>query len=136
MMATTADLRHESSPNGDNTSVEDSERTQTTDSVPRLLELLDNEYTQNILKALCQGPQRGRDLIDACEASRATIYRRLNHLEAAGVVTAELYVDPDGHHCETYRLELDQLHVVVESGTVSVTVQPRQEATVPAVKSE
>ena len=136
MMATTADLRTESPPSGDSTSTEGTEGTQTADPVPKLLELLDNEHTQHILKALCRGPQRGRDLIDACEASRATIYRRLNRLEAAGVVTTELYVDPDGHHCETYRLELDRLRVVVESGTVSVTVQPRQEATVPAVKSE
>jgi DNA-binding HxlR family transcriptional regulator len=136
MMATTADSRTESPPSGDSASTEDTEGTQTAHSVPKLLELLDNEHTQRILEALCQGPQRGRDLIDACEASRATIYRRLNQLEAAGVVTTELYVDPDGHHCETYRLELDRLRVVVESGTVSVTVQPRQEATVPAVKSE
>lgn len=135
-MAITVDLRTESSPNGDSTSAEDSEGTQTADSVPKLLKLLDNEHTQSILEVLCRGPQRGRDLINACEASRATVYRRLNHLEAAGVVTTELYVDPDGHHCERYRLELDQLHVVVESGTVSVTVQPRQEATVPAVKPE
>ena len=122
-MATTADLVTDPSPDAESTSADDPEGAPTNGSAPSLLELLDNEHTQSILKTLCRGPKRGRDLIDACEASRATIYRRLDRLEATGLVTTELYVDPDGHHCETYRLQLDQLHVAVESGTVSVTVQ-------------
>ncbi|OYR40556.1 hypothetical protein DJ82_07390 [Halorubrum sp. Ib24] len=122
-MATTADLATESSPDGDSTSGDGSEGPRTADSAPVLLELLDNEHTQNILEALCRGPKRGRDLIDACEASRATVYRRLDRLEAAGLVATELYVDPDGHHCETYQIRMDRLHVTVESGTVSVTVR-------------
>lgn len=108
-------------------SADDPEGVQTGGSARGLLELLDNEHTQNILKTLCRGPKRGRDLIDACDASRAIIYRRLDRLEATGLVTTELYVDPDGHHCETYRLRLDRFHVTVESGTVSVTVQSATE---------
>lgn len=126
-MATTGDLTTEPSPDSDSTSAEDSEGAQTTGSPPTLLELLDNTHTQNILKTLCRGPKRGRDLIDACEASRATIYRRLDRLEAAGVVTAGLYPDPDGHHCEMYHLQLERLQVAVESGEVTVTVQSRTE---------
>ncbi|ELZ36568.1 ArsR/SmtB family transcription factor [Halorubrum distributum] len=126
-MATTADLATEPSPDGDGAQSDDSEGIQTAGSARGLLELLDNEHTQHILKTLCRGPKRGRDLIDACEASRATIYRRLNRLEATGLVTTELYVDPDGHHCEAYRLRLDRFHVAVESGTVSVTVQSTTE---------
>lgn len=129
-MAMTVDLRTEPSPNGDSTSTEETAATQTADPVPKLLELLDNEHTQEILEVLCQGPQRGRDLIDTCEASRATIYRHLDRLEAAGVVTTKLHIDPDGHHCETYQLQLEQLRVTVESGTVSVTVQSPQEVVI------
>jgi len=135
-MATTADPTTDPSPNGDGSSADESESARATGSAPRLLELLDNRHTRSILRALCRGPKRGRDLRDACEASRATIYRRLDRLEAAGVVETELYVDPDGHHCETYRLRLDRLHVAVESGTVSVTVQPPREATATAVETE
>ena len=126
-MATTADLATEPSPDGDCARAEDSEGAQTAGAARGLLELLDNEHTQHILRALSRGPKRGRDLIDACEASRATVYRRLDRLEASGLVTTELYVDPDGHHCETYRLRLDRFHVAVESGTVSVTVQSTTE---------
>lgn len=126
-MATTADVATEPSPDGESMSAGESDRCRKAGSAPRLLELLDNEHTRNILKALCRGPQRGRDLIDTCEASRATIYRRLDRLEAAGLVATGLYVDPDGHHCETYRLRLDRLRVAVESGTVSVTVRSTTE---------
>jgi len=126
-MATSADVVTEPLPDSDSPSERGSDRCRKTGSAPRLLELLDNEYTRNILKALCRGPQRGRDLIDTCEASRATIYRRLDRLEAAGLIATGAYVDPDGHHCETYRLRLDRLRVSVESGTVSVTVRSTTE---------
>jgi len=96
---------------------------QTCESVPPRLDLLDDEYTREILVALYRGPQRGRELTATCGASRSTVYRRLDRLQAAGFVTTETVVDPDGHHCDAYRLARDQLTVRIDVDGLTVTVQ-------------
>lgn len=95
----------------------------TTESVPPRLDLLDDEYTREILVTLARGPQRGRELLSSCDASRSTVYRRLNRLQAGGFVTAETVVDPDGHHCNAYRLARDRLTVCIDTDGLTVTVQ-------------
>lgn len=95
----------------------------TYDSAPPRLDLLDDEYTREILVTLCHGPQRGRELIAACDASRSTVYRRLNRLQAAGFITTETVVDPDGHHCEAYRLARNWLTVRIDGEGLTVTVR-------------
>ena len=94
------------------------------DDVPAQLRLLDDEYAREILAALAGTPMRGRDLIERCEMSRATVYRRLDRLRAAGLVTAETAVDPDGHHCQEFRLARDELTVRIENGTLTVVATP------------
>lgn len=94
------------------------------DDVPAQLRLLDDEYAREILAALAGTPMRGRDLIERCEMSRATVYRRLDRLRAAGLVTAETAVDPDGHHCQEFRLARDELTVRIENGALTVVATP------------
>jgi len=96
----------------------------TSDGAPVPLELLDDEYARSILRVLGDGPKRGRDLIDACDASRPTVYRRLDSLETAGLVRSETTLDPDGHHCKEFELARDTLAVTVEDGAVTVTARP------------
>jgi DNA-binding transcriptional ArsR family regulator len=98
--------------------------TQTSNAAPERLSLLDDEYTREVLIALSSGPQRGRDLETVCDASRPTVYRRVNRLEEAGLVKAEMTVDPDGHHCKKFRLVRDRLTVAIEDGTITVTARP------------
>lgn len=96
-------------------------------SAPAVLDVLDSEHTRAILRALAEGPRLGRELIATCEASRSTVYRRLDRLEAAGIVTTDSYLDPDGHHCESYRLQRDRLTVRIESDAVTVLLQADSE---------
>ena len=96
---------------------------QTCESAPPRLDLLDDEYTREILVALYRGPRRGRELTATCGGSRSTVYRRLDRLQAAGFVTTETVVDPDGHHCDAYRLARDQLTVRIDADGLTVTVQ-------------
>ena len=82
-----------------------------TDSVDAdaVLELLSDEYARAVLDALCDRPASARRLVESIAASRATIYRRLNDLEAAGLIEAAVAVDPDGHHRKRYHLVVDDL---------------------------
>lgn len=98
------------------------------DDVPAQLRLLDDEYAREILVALADTPMRGRDLIERCEMSRATVYRRLDRLEDAGLVTSQLRYDPDGHHRREFELALDSIELRVDEGGVDGTVRTAEPA--------
>jgi DNA-binding transcriptional ArsR family regulator len=83
------------------------------------IELLSDEYACRILCALDDRPMPARELSDACGMSRPTVYRRLDRLEAAGLVTAQLAYDPDGHHRKRFHLALEELEVRIGSDGVS-----------------
>jgi DNA-binding HxlR family transcriptional regulator len=101
-------------------------------AAPAALDLLDDEYAREVLFALTSGPRRGRDLVAACDASRSTVYRRVNSLEDAGLVTTETNVDPDGHHCKEFRLVRDRLTVTFRDGAIAVRVQRAADKREPA----
>jgi predicted transcriptional regulator len=90
-------------------------RDEPTVSVPPddLFDLLDDQYARTILEATRDEARRARELIELCDASKPTVYRRLNRLEDAGLVTARQTYDPDGHHCQVFRATLDEIVVDV-----------------------
>jgi DNA-binding transcriptional ArsR family regulator len=98
------------------------------DDVPAQLRLLDDAYAREILAALAETPLRGRDLIERCDASRSTVYRRLDRLRAAGFVTGETTLDPDGHHCEEFRLVRGAVTVRIDDGALTVVTKPTAES--------
>lgn len=76
-----------------------------------LLALLGDEYTQRVLQALGGESLTGSELIDRAGVSKATTYRRLADLRDAGLVEATIRLDPGGHHCEQYRLAVENLSI-------------------------
>ena len=125
-MTTTADGARPRSPRHERSTdpTEDSLVARSDSEAPERLSLLDDEYARDILTALTAGPLRGRELAARCDASRPTVYRRLDSLESAGLVATETTVDPDGHHCKEFRLVRDRLTVRIEDGAITVTASP------------
>ncbi|GAB3678505.1 ArsR/SmtB family transcription factor [Halopiger thermotolerans] len=81
------------------------------------LALLGDDYAQEILAVLVDGPATAKELTATCPGSRVTIYRRLNRLEEAGLVETEIRIRSDGNHCERYRLAVDEITVsITEDG--------------------
>jgi len=76
-----------------------------------VLELLSDTHARRVLELLCDRPATAPALVESMAASRATVYRRLNDLEAAGIVEAAVAVDPDGHHRKRYHLVVDDLQL-------------------------
>lgn len=106
-------LRHETGPS----EASDPAAEQSTDLAPGdLLELLADEYVQLILERTASGPKAARELADASGASRATVYRRLNRLVDAGLLTARMEYDADGHHRKVFRPTLETATVALEDG--------------------
>jgi len=73
-----------------------------------LLSLLGDEYARAVLEAIAQTPRPGREIVEETGFSKATVYRRLDRLEAAGLVASETVFDPDGHHRERFRATIEE----------------------------
>lgn len=74
-----------------------------------LLALLTDEHAREILEAIRDSAEPARVLAERCDASRATVYRRLARLREAGLVEAEMTYDDDGHHRETFRAAVERV---------------------------
>ena len=89
-----------------------------------VLDLLSDEYARQVIDALSDRPASAPALLESLSASRATIYRRLNDLEAAGLVETAVAVDPDGHHRKRYHLVVDELQVGFGVDGIEVDLGP------------
>jgi transposase len=100
-------------------------------AIEELLSLLADDYVHAIVDALAAGPEPATAIADQCAASTVTIYRRLNRLESAGLVTTASTVAPDGTHRTQYRLRSASIAVsITDDGlTGSYTVEPTTEPT-------
>jgi len=87
-----------------------------------VLSLLSDEYAREMLNALVEDPLSARALSERLDMSRATIYRRLDRLESAGVIESSMIVDPDGHHRKRFSVVVDQMQLLFEPDGVSLEV--------------
>lgn len=85
-----------------------------------LLELLEDGYARRILAALDREPRSARELVEACDASRATVYRRLDRLEEFGLVTTDMELHRDGHHRTVFDAAFRRASVELVGGTLQV----------------
>jgi DNA-binding transcriptional ArsR family regulator len=74
-----------------------------------LLALLSDDYARCVLEAILDEALPAREIADRLDASRATVYRRLDRLESAGLVESSMSYDPDGHHRQRFRTTLDRV---------------------------
>ncbi|WP_436930695.1 ArsR/SmtB family transcription factor [Halosimplex halobium] len=90
-------------------------------STDELLELLDAAYTRAILEVIRTEAKPARTIADACGASRATVYRRLNRLQEAGLVDTDLACDADGHHRTVFAAAFESVTIEFTDDGLAVT---------------
>jgi len=100
-------------------------RTPEPPSATELLEVLGDEYARRLLQALADRPRGGRELARDTDMSRATVYRRLEEIEEAGLVRSEMVADPDGHHHQRFEPTLHAATVELRPDGLETTVQQR-----------
>ena len=88
-----------------------------------LLGLLDDEYVREVLLALVDEPKTAAAIAADCDCSRPTVYRRLDRLTEAGLVTTSLSIGADGHHRKLFRRRFDGLTVDLREDGWSVAVE-------------
>jgi len=92
-------------------------------SAEQLLELLGDEYTRRILRAVTDKPRTGREIAETADVSKPTAYRRLERLEEAGLVVPTQRLDPDGHHCKQFHAVVAGMDFDIGPDGVSVSFQ-------------
>lgn len=106
-------------------------RTETKPSVHTLLELLGDEYTRTVLRAVLAGSNTAPEIIAETNISKTTVYRRLDRLEHAGVLTANLQVEPDGNHVRRFNAIIDSIEIAFASDGLSFDLQERDHTSNP-----
>jgi DNA-binding Lrp family transcriptional regulator len=84
------------------------------------LSMLGDDYAREILMAISTEALPAREIADRLDLSRATVYRRLNRLESAGVVRATMSYHPDGHHRKQFQADFDRLVLSIETDSIDV----------------
>jgi len=89
-----------------------------------LFDLFSDSYTRQVYLAVMEEPRCARDVAEAADVSRPTVYRRLNELRDAGLVHSRQTICMDGHHREQFEavpatisvcIDTDGLETVVDS---------------------
>ncbi|WP_324757165.1 ArsR/SmtB family transcription factor [Haloarcula sp. GH36] len=88
-----------------------------------LVALLDDDHAREIITAITDEAKSAREIVRECNSSRPTVYRRLNRLQEAGLVTTEMRYDSDGHHCKTFRLRYDSASIRLGTDGLCCTVE-------------
>lgn len=84
--------------------------------------LLADECSRTILVATTREPMTVHALADHCDASRSTVYRRVDRLESCGLLAETTEVDRAGHHRGRYEARLNRLVVDLSEEGFSVAV--------------
>ena len=87
-----------------------------------LLDILGDDYAQRIIEVLAGQPAPATTIVDQVNASRPTVYRRLNSLEAAGVVEDTVALDPDGHHRKRFHLVVEDINFQFDTDGIDITL--------------
>lgn len=96
------------------------------ESPAALFALLDDEYARAILEATSTTPMSAPELAEALDASRPTVYRRIERLRSHDLLEESTELDADGHHRSTYRARLERVVVELADETFSVRVDRRE----------
>lgn len=85
-----------------------------------VLAIFNDEHACAILRTIGDQALPAKAITEQVDSSRATVYRRLNRLEEAGVVSTTMAYHSEGHHREHYYTALDEVQLSFAGGDVSV----------------
>lgn len=84
--------------------------------------LLSDEYNQRILEYTREEAKSVSALSELCDADPSTIYRRIDELEARGLLDGQQQLDPGGNHYTVYSATLREIHIRLEPDGFDVEV--------------
>jgi DNA-binding transcriptional ArsR family regulator len=91
---------------------------------------LGDEPTRTIIETLSE-PMTANELSEACEIPLSTMYRKLDQLTEASLVTETTEIRQGGQHTTRYKLDFTEIEVLLSAEhTLTTTIdRPTQEST-------
>lgn len=91
-------------------------------------DLVGDGVTREILRLTSDGERSAEALIERCDASGPTVYRRLDALGEYDLLAESVAYDEDGNHYRTYECRLREVCIAVDDGSLSVDVRVGEES--------
>jgi predicted transcriptional regulator len=88
---------------------------------------LEDDCARTILEATVREPKAADELVAQCEASRATVYRRLDELEDHALVEVLQQPDAEGHHYKVYAAALDRVVIDLTPDGIELSLSRRDQ---------
>jgi DNA-binding transcriptional ArsR family regulator len=85
--------------------------------------LLDDEYARRILIETYEETRSASALCEACDASEATVYRRLERLQQQELVESVQEIDPNEGPHEVYAARLDHVSIDLTAAGFEVDIE-------------
>ncbi|WP_226480795.1 helix-turn-helix domain-containing protein [Natrinema amylolyticum] len=90
--------------------------------------LLEDPTVRTILTETSQKPMSASTLSDHCDASRPTVYRRLEDLRECDLLVERTKPDPDGgHHRTVYSTNLERITVELRDDGLRLRIDRRED---------
>jgi len=102
------------------------------DSAATFLDLLGDDLDRRILELTDEQPRSAEEVAERCEASLPTVYRHVDDLVSAGLLTERAQYDAEGNHYKTYATTLQEATVRIENGDLTVEVRTGETDDTPA----
>lgn len=93
-----------------------------------VLTLLGDKHAQEILRAASRSCLSASALSERCDASLATVYRRIEQLVESGLLVERTQVDDSGNHYNVYETGVEHVDVTVSDGELNVAFTRTDEA--------
>lgn len=88
-----------------------------------VFEVLGSELSRRILALSEIRPCSADELAEHCDASKPTVYRRLNVLQEYDLVVERSAIDDEGNHYKTYETALESICFSVKAGRFEVDIE-------------
>lgn len=97
------------------------------DALQRLLDALGDPDCRQIVREL-DDPMTAKELMDACDLSQTTTYRKLDRLSDTSLVAADTELRTDGHHTTRYERAIEGVFVDLAGDDHEVTLVEGEES--------
>lgn len=94
----------------------------------QILDLLSDDVVKSILTVTDQRAMSAQSLEAHCDASLATIYRRIEELLELGLLREQMEFQADGNHYKMFQSNLERLSVSLDDGDLEIDVDRRDDA--------
>lgn len=98
------------------------------DSNGTVIDLISDDVVKSILTVTDQQAMSAQTLEAHCDASLATVYRRIDELVEKGLLRERVELQSDGNHYRVFEPNLERLSLYLDDGELKIDVDRRDDA--------